>query len=164
MEQINAIPEPNSGTIPGPARMCAATPAFSPFDHTSEQWEQWDSALSSEQTLLQTIAMLRSSFLNNRSNATYRLLLYLAAQQTLPEHINQPSMDDIVGYISTPNDTFQAVDWHGAETGMSSSMRSTIAARNRRNSAICDFTSIKEPLKTMPFVRDSSAQWTAISF
>ena len=82
------------------ATTAAATPNFPPFDSTSELWSNYWSRF-------RTFANAHSVpnekaakiFLTNQTSTTYKMLSYLAAQETPAKDINNLTMEQITIYM-----------------------------------------------------------------
>ena len=130
----------------------ATTPAFVPFDATSELWKDYYARFKtfagansvSDDRLAQV-------FLTNQTTATYNLLRTLASQQTPPTDINDLAMDDIITLMDGQYDPKRFIVrerfrfWSGMERKPGETIQE-LAARIRQDAVRCDFSCICDPL------------------
>jgi hypothetical protein len=150
-EQMDALAKAQGGSTHVSSSASTSTPAFSPFDPTSELWTDYWSRFCTFAGA-NTVPDHRKAqvFLTNQSSATYKLLANLAAQQSPPKDINLLSMDEIVSFMKDQYDPRRFIVrerfkfWSDMQRKPGETIQE-LAARIRQDAATCDFPSIKDP-------------------
>jgi len=149
MLQLLAKP-PQSGQVFPPAT-ASATPTFAPFDSTSELWKDyWSRFLTFTRAHAVPDDRKAQVFLTNQLSTVYQLLSNLAAQETPPREINDPTMEQIVAHMKVHN-LIQPVSSSGNVKFRTAMQRrpgesiQELAARIRQAAVTCDFASIADP-------------------
>ena len=129
----------------------ATTPGFSPFDSTSELWNDYYARFL---TFIGAHAVKEERqaqvFLTNQTPTTYKLLDNLARQQTPPKEVNSLTLEEIVVFMTNQFDPKRFIVrerykfWSDMQRKPGESIQE-LAARIRYDAATCDFPSIKDP-------------------
>ena len=140
-----------SGNSSSAATANVSTPSFSPFDSTSELWDDYYARfrtfVGAHSVPTDRVAQV---FLTNQSATTYKLLDNLAKQATPPKQINNLTMDEIVAFMKDQYDPKRFVVrerfkfWSDMNRKPGETLQE-LAARIRQDATTCDFTSIKDP-------------------
>ena len=90
---------------PAPVAPAASVSSFTSFDPTLELWRNY---LARFQTFFGANSIpgekILQVFLTNQTTTTYKLLCTLAGQQSPPQDIKRPTMDDIANFMQTQFD------------------------------------------------------------
>ena len=125
---------------------------FGEFDAATELWsDYWARFQTFAKANSIPEAKTAEIFLTNQSTVTYKLLKNLASQQTPPKDVNDLTMADITGHMSSQFDPKRFVVrerfkfWTNTQRKTGESVHQ-LAARIRQEAATCDFSAIKDPL------------------
>ncbi|XP_014675860.1 PREDICTED: uncharacterized protein LOC106815848 [Priapulus caudatus] len=150
-EQMDAIKALYSNVPNVTSLVGSSTPAFAPFDSTSELWtDYWARFCTFVGANSVPDERKGQVFLTNQSPTVYKLLANLAAQHTPPKDINQLTVDEIVTYMKDQFDPKRFIVrerfkfWSEMQRKPGETIQE-LAARIRQDAATCDFTSIKDP-------------------
>jgi transposase InsO family protein len=143
----SAISEATSGT-----NATLTIPAFTPFDSTTEIWEDYWSRFCTFFGANSVPEERKAKiFLTNQTPALYKQLTVLASQMTPSRDINALKIEDIVKFMKEQYDPTRFIVrerfkfWSDMQRKPGETLQE-LAARIRQDAATCNFTSIKDPL------------------
>ena len=152
MKMIDKMATGTGGTsAQGSTVTTSVTPAFSPFDSTSELWTDYFARFITF-VGAHSVPETRQAqvFLTNQSATVYKLLTNLASQETPSKAVNELTMNDIETYMKDQFDPKRFIVrerfkfWSDMQRKPGESIQE-LAARIRDDAATCDFRSIKDP-------------------
>ena len=127
-----------------------AIPSFTPFDSTSELWEDYWSRFSTFATANSVPEERKANiFLTNQSPTLYKQITNLAAQTTPPKKINELTMQEIIKFMKEQYDPKRFLIrerfkfWSDMRRKPGETLQE-LASRIRDDAATCDFASIKD--------------------